>query len=70
MKNGILYRNFTCKIKNIEVQVKTERFISIDQKNLGAIKYSVKVNKACEIILKPYIDNDVINLDSNYNESF
>lgn len=70
MKNGILYRSFVCKIKNIEVTVKTERFISIDQKNLAAINYSVSVNKDCEIIMKPYIDNDVINLDSNYNESF
>lgn len=72
MKEGYLERSFTAEFpdENI-IEVKTTRFISIKEKELGCIKYEIKsVSVNDELTITPYVDADVINEDSNYNEKF
>ncbi|MFA5327389.1 MAG: family 65 glycosyl hydrolase domain-containing protein [Prolixibacteraceae bacterium] len=72
MKSGLLTRRFIAELssgKQIEVHVK--RFLSIADQEIGAIKYEVKaLNFSGEIYFEPYIDGDVVNEDSNYDENF
>lgn len=72
MKSGLLSRHFVAQLpsgRQLEVHVK--RFLSIADQELGAIRYSVKaLNFSGEITLVPYIDGDVVNEDSNYDENF
>ncbi len=72
MKSGILQREFTAENSqgNI-IEVKTERFISMKRKEIAAIKYSVRLIKGSGTIsFTSYIDGNVKNQDSNYNEDF
>ena len=47
------------------------RFLSLERRELGVIRYSVTpVNRAAEITFSPYIDADVRNADANYDEKF
>jgi maltose phosphorylase len=72
MQNGLLSRSFTVELpdgKQIEAQ--TKRFVSIDDTEIGAIRYSVRaLNFSGEIGITPYLDADVFNEDSNYDEKF
>jgi Trehalose and maltose hydrolases (possible phosphorylases) len=72
MKEGWLSRNFVAAFddgKMIEVSVK--RFISMVDTQNAAIRYSVKaLNFSGTIAFTPYIDGDVENEDSNYDEKF
>lgn len=72
MKEGTLSRSFTVSCeegKNIEVNAM--RFLSIVDDEIGAIRYSVKpLNFDAEIVFTPYIDGNVKNRDSNYDEHF
>jgi len=72
MKDGILERNFVAEMfSGIKVKVSTKRFLSMSSPNLGIIQYSVTpLNANAIITLQPYLDGNVINEDSNYNETF
>mgnify|MGYP003969240051 FL=1 len=72
MKEGILSRSFIAEFPNgYKVQVKTQRFLSIVKRELGAIQYNVKaLNFSAEIRADFYIDADISNEDSNYDEKF
>lgn len=70
MKNGILKRNFAIKHNNGILTFKIERFVSLADKELLAIRYEVSTDHAVEIELRPYINSNVKNLDSNYDEVF
>lgn len=72
MKEGYLERSFTAEFPNENtIEVKSKRFISIKEKELGCIKYEIKnINVTDKITISPYIDADVINEDSNYKEKF
>lgn len=71
MKNAILYRNFTVNTPSGRISVKTERFLSIVQLEICAIRYMVcSLDKDASIKLTPYINGDVYNEDSNYKEKF
>ncbi|MDA3823898.1 MAG: family 65 glycosyl hydrolase domain-containing protein, partial [Bacteroidales bacterium] len=65
-------RIFTVKIAdNKELEVHAKRFLSIVEDEIGAIKYSVKpLNFNAHISFTPYLDGNVKNQDSNYNEVF
>ncbi|WP_128895284.1 glycoside hydrolase family 65 protein [Longirhabdus pacifica] len=72
MKEGYLKRSFIA-VMNDGKQVKVEalRFVSLERKELGAIRYAVTpLNFEGEITLTPYLDGDVKNKDSNYDEKF
>ena len=72
MKSGLLTRRFVVQLDSgKQVEVNAKRFLSIADQEIGAIKYSVKaLNFSGEISMVPYIDGDVVNEDSNYDENF
>jgi maltose phosphorylase len=72
MKEGYLSRSFTAILSdNNTVAVNTKRFLSIVDDNIGLIKYEVKaINFDGKISITPYVDGDVKNEDSNYDEKF
>ncbi|MGL6107138.1 glycoside hydrolase family 65 protein [Romboutsia sp.] len=71
MKNGVLTRKFTAEMDGKEIEVNATRFLSITTKEMGVIKYEVKsLNFDGEITFKPYLDANVKNEDSNYEETF
>jgi maltose phosphorylase len=72
MKEGYLERSFVAILSNgNEVRVKAIRFISMTRGEIGAIKYSIKpLNFSGKLEITPYLDGDVVNSDSNYDEKF
>ncbi|MFC2138073.1 glycoside hydrolase family 65 protein [Bacteroidota bacterium] len=72
MKEGFLLRSFVLKLETGKLlQIESKRFISFDNRRIGAIRYSViPVDFSGKISLTPYIDGDIVNEDSNYDEKF
>jgi maltose phosphorylase len=72
MKNGLLSRSAVVQMnRGKQVEISSRRFVSIASQDMGAICYSVKaLNFSGKISLEPFIDGDVINEDSNYDEKF
>jgi len=72
MKHAYIERNFTAVLSdNKEIKVSAKRFLSIIDTEIAAIQYTVTpINFDAEIIFTPYIDGDVRNEDSNYDEQF
>jgi maltose phosphorylase len=72
MKKGCLRRFFRAKTNNGKlVEVEAVRFYSIADDETGAIKYTVTpLNFNGILTVTPFIDGDIINKDSNYDEKF
>ncbi|RDY28072.1 glycoside hydrolase family 65 protein [Romboutsia weinsteinii] len=71
MKNGVLSRKFTVDVDGYEIEASVTRFLSIVTKELGTIKYDIKaLNFSGEVMFVPYLDSNVKNEDSNYEENF
>ena len=72
MKEGYLKRNFTVRTKaGKELAVEAIRFCSMADDEAGAIKYTVTpLNFNGLITITVFIDGDVVNKDSNYDEKF
>jgi len=72
MRHGFLERIFTVEMKNgVQAEVKAKRFLSLTRDEIGAIRYSVKLlNANAKISLMPYLDGNIRNRDSNYDEVF
>jgi len=72
MQTGILYRTFEATlVSGKKVAISSRRFCSIADDQIGAIEYSIKaVNFAGNLTIEPYVDFDVENKDSNYDEKF
>jgi maltose phosphorylase len=72
MKSGLLTRHFVAQLPSgKQVEVHSRRFLSIADQEIGAISYSVKaLNFSGSIEFHPYVDGDVVNEDSNYDENF
>ena len=71
MKNGVLTRKFTACLDEKEIEVNVVRFLSIKRKELAVIKYDVKaLNFNGKVTFIPYLDSNVVNEDSNYEEEF
>jgi maltose phosphorylase len=72
MKEGYLERSFEAILSNgNEVSVNAKRFISMTRGEIGTIKYSIKpLNFNGTLEITPYLDGDVVNSDSNYDEKF
>lgn len=71
MKNGVLKRSFILIDDNKETKIEVIRFLSIDIKEICAIRYNVKpLNHSCKIKFIPYLDGNISNEDSNYEEKF
>lgn len=72
MKEGWLSRSFIATLENdIQVQVKSTRFLSLDLDEVGVIKYEVTpLNSEAKIIFTPYIDGGITNEDTNWDDQF
>jgi len=72
MKEGYLKRSFTAKTANgKQVEVEAIRFCSMAEDESGAIKYTITpLNFNGTLTVTPFIDGDVVNKDSNYDEKF
>ncbi|MEG2252449.1 MAG: family 65 glycosyl hydrolase domain-containing protein, partial [Clostridia bacterium] len=70
MQTGIFLRRFTLWTEEGNVSVVAERFVSLAQKELLAICYSVTPSFDAVVVMRPYLDANVKNLDSNYDETF
>jgi maltose phosphorylase len=71
MQHGVLHRQCTAILKNgIEVSIHSARFYSLINKEYAGLKYSISTNKSCEISILNYVDGNVVNKDSNYDETF
>ncbi|MDB5142729.1 MAG: glycoside hydrolase family 65 protein, partial [Mucilaginibacter sp.] len=72
MKEGYLKRTFRAKtVKGKEVEVEAIRFCSIADDETGAIKYTITpINFSGVITITQFINGDVVNKDSNYDEKF
>lgn len=71
MKEGILKRSFILQKGENRIQFEFERFLSIVAKEICAINIKVTaLNGVHKIELVPFLDGDVTNEDSNYDEKF
>ncbi|MGB0431704.1 MAG: glycoside hydrolase family 65 protein, partial [Bacteroidia bacterium] len=71
MQEGILYRSFNAKLKNgVDIEVKTRRFCSIANSELGALQYEITPSVDTKIEVVSFLDFDIVNQDSNYDEKF
>ncbi|HBM79329.1 MAG TPA: family 65 glycosyl hydrolase [Clostridiaceae bacterium] len=72
MKHGFLLRKFTISdFMNKKYKIEVKRFLSAVDFETAAISYSITpLDCNSKITFIPYIDGDVSNEDSNYNEKF
>ena len=72
MQEGYLKRTFNARTaKGKEVNVEAVRFCSIVDDETGIVKYSITpLNFSGSITMTPFIDGDIKNKDSNYDEKF
>ena len=72
MKEGWLSRSFTATLKNdVEISVKSQRFLSITQEEIGAIKYQISpLNCDARISFEPFLDGNIVNQDKNWDDKF
>ncbi len=72
MKEGFLLREFEAIVDGSKkIKVSAKRFLSMDNTEIAAIKYQVTaMNFDGKIGFTPYIDGDIKNEDSNYDEKF
>ena len=72
MKTGLLSRSFAATFQDgKKIRVESRRFCSMDNGEIGAIRYSIKpLNFSSKATFSIYVDADVVNKDSNYDEKF
>ena len=72
MKEGYLERIFTIIIgRNKILEIRSRRFLSMSEPDLGIIKYSVRsIDLEGTVEMIAYIDSDVKNEDANYGKKF
>ncbi|AJS60999.1 glycoside hydrolase family 65 protein [Paenibacillus sp. IHBB 10380] len=72
MREGTLSRSFIAELPDgKEVKVEAIRFISVSHREIGAIRYALTpLNFSGQISFTPYLDGDIKNKDSNYDEKF
>ncbi|MBL0743633.1 glycoside hydrolase family 65 protein [Chryseolinea lacunae] len=72
MKTGLLSRSFAATLPDgKKVKVESKRFCSMANGEVGAIRYAITpLNFTAKTTLSLYVDADVVNKDSNYDEKF
>jgi maltose phosphorylase len=72
MKEGYLEKSFLTKVTSDKtIEINSRRFVSMAEPDLGIIRYSVKsVDFNGNLRLTSYINADVKNEDTNYDEKF
>jgi maltose phosphorylase len=72
MKRGIYKRSFNLNIStDIQVAVNVTRFLSMVESSLGVINYQITMVKGnAEIEIDSFVDGDIKNYDSNWDDPF
>ena len=71
MKQGYLERSFAIYVGEGRLEIAARRFLSMKRDEIGAIRYAIRsVDFSGEVSFTPYIDGNVVNQDSNYDELF
>lgn len=72
MKEGWLSRSFDATLQNgVKVNIYTQRFLSLELDEVGAIKYAVTpLNMEASVEFSPYIDASITNEDTNWDDQF
>ena len=72
MRTGLYTRQVTLTTpEGLTLSIFARRFLALFQEELGCIKYSVKIHDfAANIKVCPYIDANIKNKDSNWNDQF
>lgn len=71
MQTGTLTRRFRVESAGKKTNIEVIRFLSTAKKELAAISYTVTPeNYTANVTFVPYLDGDVRNEDSNYEENF
>lgn len=72
MKTGLLSRSFAATFPDgKKVRVNARRFCSMAHGEIGAIRYAITaLNFSAKAVISLYVDADVVNKDSNYDEKF
>ncbi|MFY0604643.1 MAG: glycoside hydrolase family 65 protein [Flavobacteriaceae bacterium] len=72
MKEGWLSRSFDATLQNgVQVRVHSQRFLSLEIDELGAIKYMITpLNGKAKVVYSPYIDGGITNEDTNWDDQF
>ncbi len=71
MQHGTLRRKATVKTSAGTILIDTTRFCSLEHKEVGVIQYKIKLlDFEGSLNIKPYLDFNIKNEDSNYDEKF
>lgn len=71
MKNGLLSKKITFETAlGKRFTISSKRFFSLSDPELSCIYYTLKANKKSNIKILPYLDGNIRNQDSNYDEIF
>lgn len=70
MKSGTLRREMRILCGGGELSVTATRFVSLAEKRLLALRYAVRCDFAARVEIEAFLDGDVRNEDSNYDERF
>ncbi|HZI23893.1 MAG TPA: glycoside hydrolase family 65 protein, partial [Chryseolinea sp.] len=72
MKVGLLSRSFAATLPDgKKLRIESKRFCSLARGEVGAIRYSITpLNFSAKATLSIFVDADVVNKDSNYDEKF
>ena len=71
MKNGILKREFVINREGKKTKIEVVRFLSLEHKELAVVEYKVTpLNWNGKVSVAPYLDGNIRNEDSNYEEHF
>lgn len=71
MQKGILNRSFDASSEQIKISAETLRITSMHDDEVACLKYSLtNLNFEGKINIQSYLDFDIVNQDSNYDEKF
>lgn len=72
MMNGVLKRSFQCILQGgKEIKVTAKRFASMADPEIGTLLYAIEaINFDGLIEIESYLDSDIMNKDTNYDEKF
>ena len=70
METGALRRRVTVRHPKGEIRFECERFLSIVDRRVMAIRFRVTPSFSCEVAMTPYLNGNVKNEDANYEELF
>ena len=69
MKRGLLSRWFTAKSPSgVSIEVHAQRFCCLQDDETARLSYSIKAHQQCDVTVESYLDSDVANEDTNWEE--